>query len=177
MKKIGIFWGSNTNNTRKSAFFMKNHLESQGVQVDIFDVSEISIDTLLEYENILIGCSTWHQGELQRDWDMFFVQFSQADFRGVTGAFFGCGDQRGHTSTFIDAVGILAKSFVQNGGRLIGRCDPREYSFESSLAYDHDAMLGLALDYTNYEERCEIQMLNWLDSIYFDFWDIYYEYV
>ena len=83
---------------------MKNLLESQGFQVDISDVAHTGIDTLLSYQNIIIGCSTWHTGELQKDWDCLFVDLSRSDFRGKTAAFFGCGDQYGKPNTFIDAV-------------------------------------------------------------------------
>ena len=169
MKNIGLFWGSRTNNTRRSAYFMKTHLELQGFQVDIYDVSKTNMNNLLAYQNIIIGCPTWFLGELQKDWDRIFVEFSRSDFRGKIGAFFGRGDHYGHPNTFIDAVGILAKSFVHNGGELVGRCDPKEYCFESSLAYDSGSMLGLALDYTNHKERCEEQILTLIYSISFDF--------
>ena len=169
MKKIGLFWGSRTNNTKRSAYFIKNHLELQGFQVDIFDVAHTGIDKLLCYQSIIIGCSTWHTGDLQKDWDGLFVEFSRSNFVGTTAAFFGCGGQYGRSNTFIDAVGILARCFIQNGGNLVGRCDAREYCFESSLAYDCGSMLGLGLDYTNHQERCERQMLDWICSLSFDF--------
>ena len=43
MKKIGLFWGSSSDNTKNAAEFMKEYLEMEDFEVDSFDVAEADI--------------------------------------------------------------------------------------------------------------------------------------
>ena len=63
---------------------------------------------------------------------------NKLDFSNVTAAFFGCGDQVGYSDNFLDAIGLLAKPFMENGGNLIGRWPTEGYEFDLSLALDCD---------------------------------------
>ena len=75
---------------------------------------------MLEYKKLIIGCPTWHIGELQDDWDFIYEKYKELDFNGITAAFFGCGDQIGYPANFLDAIGMLAEPFMKKGGKLIG---------------------------------------------------------
>jgi flavodoxin I len=169
MKKIGLFWGSSTSNTEEAAKFMKEYLENEDHEVDFHDISEVDVEELLNYDNIIIGCPTWHIGELQEDWDAVFLKYEKLDFTGKTAAFFGCGDQIGYPDNFLDAIGLLGKPFMANGGKLIGKCARDDYEFSDSVALDGDMLLGLGLDYDNDEDECEGQMIMWLEDIMEDF--------
>ena len=171
MKKIGIFWGSSTDNTTVATEFMKEYLEMNEHQVDIHNIADVSPDKILEYDNIIIGCPTWHIGELQEDWDSVFMDYEKLDFKGKIGAFFGCGDQVGYPGNFLDAIGMLAKPFIKNGGKLIGKCSTENYQFQGSVALDNDGkLMGLGLDYDNDDEAtCEEFMIMWLEDIIEDF--------
>ena len=169
MKKIGLFWGSTSGNTEIAVEFMEEYLREEGFKVDSYNVSDIDIDKILEYNNIIISCPTWNIGELQDDWDSVFTAYENLDFTGKIGAFFGCGDQVGYADNFLDAVGILAKPFIKNGGRLIGRCSRDDYDFRDSVALDNGELLGLGLDYDNEEDECEGQMIMWLEDIMEEF--------
>ena len=173
MKKIGIFWGSSTDNTTTATEFMKEYLEMNDHQVDVYNIEDTDVDKILEYDNIIIGCPTWHIGELQEDWDSVFSDYEELNFSGKTGAFFGCGDQVGYPGNFLDAIGMLAKPFIKNGGSLIGKCPRDNYQFTGSRALDEDdKLLGLGLDYDNDdEETCEDFMVMWLEEIIDDFKD------
>ena len=117
MKKVGIFWGSSSGNTEIAIEFMVEYLEAEGFEVDNFDVGEVDAEKMLEYDNLIIGCPTWNIGELQDDWDSIFLQYKELDFGGKTAAFFGCGDAVGYPDNFLDAIGILAKPFMEKGGK------------------------------------------------------------
>tara|TARA_Y100001970_G_C13753374_1_gene612121 strand:- start:73 stop:588 length:516 start_codon:yes stop_codon:yes gene_type:complete len=170
MKKIGIFWGSSTDNTTTATEFMKEYLEMNDYEVEIFNVADEDVEKILEFDNIIIGCPTWHIGELQEDWDSIFSDYEKLDFTGKTAAFFGCGDQIGYPGNFLDAIGMLAKPFMKNGGKLIGRCSRDPYQFTGSVALDGDELLGLGLDYDNEdEETCEDMMVMWIEDIIEDF--------
>ena len=171
MKKIGLFWGSSTDNTTTAAEFMKEYLEMNEYEIDIHNIEDVSPERILEYDNIIIGCPTWHIGELQEDWESVFTIYEKLDFKGKTGAFFGCGDQVGYPGNFLDAIGMLAKPFMENGGKLIGKCSRDNYDFQGSVALDaDDKLLGLGLDYDNDDEQtCEDFMVMWLEDIVEEF--------
>ncbi|MED5475311.1 MAG: flavodoxin [Candidatus Neomarinimicrobiota bacterium] len=170
MKKIGLFFGSTSDNTKMSSEFMKEYLENEDFSVDMFDIGDIDANKLLEYDNIIVGCPTWNIGELQDDWDSVFPDYEKLDFKGKIGAFYGCGDQMGYPDNFLDAVGILAKKFRDNGGTLIGTYPTDEYEFNESLCQEDDVLLGLGLDYDNEDEEfCEGQMIMWLEDIMEEF--------
>ena len=69
-----------------------------------------------------------------------FLGYEELDFNGITAAFFGCGDQTGYPDNFLDAIGILAKPFMENDGTLIGRWPTEGYEFDLSLAQDGDSL-------------------------------------
>ena len=104
---------------------------------------------------------------------MAFLQninsYEKIDFSGITAAFFGCGDALGYPDNFLDAIGILGKPFVKNGGTLIGKCPSGDYEFRESLALEGDKLLGLGLDYDNDEDKCEEQMIMWLEDVIEEF--------
>ena len=95
--------------------------------------------------------------------------YEKLDFSGKTAAFFGCGDQVGYPDNFLDALGILGKPFVANGGSLIGKCSRDDYEFRESVGLEGDMLLGLGLDYDNEDEKCEDQMIMWLENIMGEF--------
>ena len=170
MKKIGFFWGSTSDNTKIAAEFIEEYLEDKGYEIESFDIGEVDVEDILNYENVIIGCPTWNIGELQDDWDSVFLRYEKLDFKGITAAFFGCGDQTGYPDNFLDAVGILAKPFMDNGGKLIGKCSTDPYDFRESVALDGDKLLGLGLDYDNDDEDdCEELMVAWLNQIIGEF--------
>ena len=149
MDKIGLFWGSTSDNTKIAIEFMKDYLEAHDFEVDSYDIGEVDVEEILNYDKIIIGCPTWNIGELQDDWDSVFLKFKELDFSGKIAAFFGCGDQTGYPDNFLDAIGILAIPFMEKGGKLIGKCSTEPYDFRESVALVDGELLGLGLDYDN----------------------------
>ena len=89
MDKIGMFWGSNTGNQEEAAGFLKDYMESEGIEVDEYNIADTDPNKMLEYKKLIIGCPTWHIGELQDDWDFIYEKYKGLDFGGITGAFLG----------------------------------------------------------------------------------------
>ena len=141
-----MFWGSNTRNQEEAAGFLKEYMESEGIEVDEYNIADTDPKKMLEYKNLIIGCPTWHIGELQDDWDFIYEKYKELDFNGITAAFFGCCDQVGYPDNFLDAIGYLGKSFIENGGKLIGRWPIEDYEFDNSLGQDGDEFLVVDLD-------------------------------
>ena len=90
-------------------------------------------------------------------------------FNGVTAAFFGAGDQFGYSCNYLDAVGILAREFMEKGGRLVGRWSIDGYEFDESIALENDEFLGLALDYDNQDSLSEKRINLWVNMIQSEF--------
>ena len=164
MAKIGMFWGSTTQMTSIASDHIQKEMEAFDHQVESFDVAN-GVETIPQYKNVIIGCPTWNVGELQDDWDIFYEEYQELRFDGIIGAFFGVGDQLGYSENFLDAVGLLARPFMENGGKLIGRWPTEGYNFDESVALDGNEFLGLGLDYDNQESQSEERIEKWTEMI------------
>ena len=169
MEKIGLFWGSNTGNQEEAVKFLQEYLESEGYTLELFNIADTDPAKMLDYNKLIIGCPTWHIGELQDDWDTIYDEYKKLDFKGKTAAFFGMGDQIGYSENFLDAIGLLAKPFMENGGKLIGRWPTEGYEFDYSVAQDGDEFLGLGLDNDNQDEETEERLIIWAELIVDEF--------
>ena len=152
--------------------------------IDLTDIDDTDLSTALEslgfeiedyklinpdYKNIIVGCPTWNVGELQEDWDLLFNDYQKLRFDDITGAFFGVGDQMGYSCNYLDAVGLLARPFMENGGKLVGRWPTEGYDFEESVALEGNEFLGLALDYDNQDMESEERIKKWTALIQSEF--------
>jgi flavodoxin I len=165
MDKIGLFWGSTTGNQEEAADFLKDYMTEEGFIIESFDIKTTDPSEMLNYKKLIIGCPTWNVGELQEDWESIFLKYQKLEFKGIKGAFFGCGDQVGYSDNFLDAIGLLAKPFMENGGELIGRWSIEGYDFDDSVALDGEEFLGLGLDNDNQEDETEERLIIWAEII------------
>ena len=90
MEKIGLFYGSDTGNTENIALKIREKISKENVYV--IDMYDATIEEFSKYDKIILGLSTWHDGQLQSDWDTFFEEFKEVDFTGKKVALFGLGD-------------------------------------------------------------------------------------
>ena len=109
------------------------------------------------------------QSYQQDDWDLLYKDYQNLRFNNITGAFFGVGDQMGYNYNYLDAVGLLARPFMENGGQLIGRWSIEGYEFDESVAMEGEEFLGLALDYDNQDALSEERIKKWTALIQGEF--------
>ncbi len=129
---IGLFWGSDTGMTEEIVTVLLDLLPDQSVEsVNVFNAS---VEQFEPYERLILGLSTWYDGELQSDWDEFFEQFQQIDFTNKKVALFGLGDQEGYAEYFVDGIGIIGDVVEQNGGTIFGQWPTEGYEYEASKA-------------------------------------------
>ena len=76
---------------------------------------EYGLSELDNYEFLILGLSTWFDGDLQSDWEGLFDTFKRIKFSGKKVAIYGVGDQIGYSEFFVDGIGILGKIVVENG--------------------------------------------------------------
>ncbi|PLY08535.1 MAG: flavodoxin [Arcobacter sp.] len=138
-----IFYASSTGNTSNIANIIAGELAID----EIYDIADISLEKINEYSNVILGVSTWGDGDLQDDWDDNFEELKKVDFSSKTVAFFGLGDQDGYPDTYLDAMGILYEQIKSMGAKIIGEWEIDEsYSFDESKALIDNRFVGLALD-------------------------------
>ncbi|MBN2248965.1 MAG: flavodoxin [Campylobacterales bacterium] len=160
---IGIFYGSSGGTTESVA---EDILSALGLEADIHDIADVGVERLNDYSHLIIGSSTWGDGELQDDWDDVFEAYEKLDFSGKTVAFFGLGDQEGYGDYFVNAMGTLHKTAVKNGAKVVGDGWPTDgYDYEESEAVNENGFVGLAIDEDNQDDLTEERIAKWVESI------------
>ena len=130
MKKIGIFYGSSTGTTQGIAETIASKL---GVPAsDVIDVSKMNADMVKEYEVLLLGTSTWGDGELQDDWYDGVKVLKESDLKEKTIALFGCGDAESYCDTFCDGMGIIYED-IKDSGIFIPKAQYVRYSTQTKV--------------------------------------------
>ncbi|PID86036.1 MAG: flavodoxin FldA [Chloroflexi bacterium] len=171
MAKIGLFYGSSTDNTATVADIMKEFFDqSVPDTVEVFDIGTVEVSNLLNYDRLIIGCPTWNVGELQDDWDIAFEDLDDLDFSGKKIAVFGVGDQYGYAENYCDAIGILGKKFRELGAELIGYTNVDDsYDFDESIGVENGRFMGLAIDEDNQGELTDDRVSAWVKQLLVEF--------
>lgn len=156
-----IFYASSTGNTKDAAKKIAKELGD----IKTFDISFSGADKLNDFDKLIIGCSTWGEGELQDDFEDVWDEFCSLDFSGKTVALFGLGDQEDYGDEYVDAMGIIYEQISTKGANIVGNWPSDEYEYESSRAVVDDTFVGLALDEDNQSEMSEKRIETWCDMI------------
>lgn len=163
MKKTGIIYGSTTGTTENVASLIAGKL---GVDAsDVHDVSKLTAELAESYEVLVLGTSTWGDGELQDDWYDGIKVLKGIDMADKTIALFGCGDSESYPDTFCDGMGILFEDLKDSGCRFIGAVDASEYTYSSSVAETDGKFVGLAIDDVNENHRTESRVSAWAEIL------------
>ena len=164
MDKIGLFWGSDTGMTEEIVTVLMDLIGADNV--DSINIFNANIEMFDAYQSLILGLSTWYDGELQSDWDEFFEQFQQIDFSGKRVALFGLGDQEGYAEFFVDGIGIIGRIVEQNGGTIVGKWKTAGYEFEASKAVQEAGLfMGLAIDEDNQPEQTDERLEQWVAQL------------
>ena len=161
--RVGIIYGSTTGNTDSAAQILKDSLQGLG-EVETQDIADRGTGSLADYDLIVLGSSTWGDGEMQDDWEGL-ESLEGIDLTGKMVAVFGMGDQEEYSDTFVDAIGILAQSAEQRGARLIGAWPVEGYDFSESAAVRDGVFLGLALDDDNQADLTGERLEKWAEQL------------
>ncbi|MGZ5051843.1 MAG: flavodoxin [Methylobacter sp.] len=171
MTTVGIFFGTDTGNTRKVAKQIAKQLGDIAGKPD--NIKNVGVDDLLAYDVLILGSPTYGEGELPgltagtstESWEEFMPNLSGADFSGKTIALFGLGDQAGYPDNFVDALGMLYDAFADCGAKFVGFTETEGYEFTRSKAVVDGQFVGLVLDEDNQKELSEMRLSNWLEDI------------
>ena len=163
MKKTGIFYGSTTGTTESVARLIAEKL---GVSpADVHDVSKLDAALAESYEALILGTSTWGDGELQDDWPGFLDKLGKEDLSGRRVALFGCGDAGVYSDTFCDAMAEIRDGLASTGCTFVGGFDAEEYpGCGSRLCQDGEA-IGWAVDDSASDAENQMRMELWIAAI------------
>lgn len=161
MKKTIVVYGSTTGTCQE---FAEQIAQKLGVS-DVKNVADVSADILAEYDNLLLGTSTWGAGELQDDWYDGVKTLKSADLNGKTVAIFGCGDADGYSDTFCGGMAEIYNAVKESGAKVIGQVAADTYTYDDSEAVVDGKFVGLALDCSESEGKSENRIDDWLDTI------------
>jgi flavodoxin I len=160
MQKIGLFYASSTGNTEQAA----REIASR-IPVELHNVDRCAADAMADYTYLILGVSTWGDGDLQDDWDAYIENLDAIDFGDKTVALFGLGDQEEYGDCFLNAMGTLYDRVTQLGAAVVGSWPTEGYDFDDSTAIRNEEFVGLALDADNEEELTSERIEAWVELI------------
>ncbi|WP_094229061.1 flavodoxin [Methanolobus psychrotolerans] len=117
MKKTIIIYGTTTGNTLIVAEEIESMFNEQNMEVKLAEVTDVQTSYLPDYDLIILGCSTWGEGELQDDFISFEKEMNKIDLKGKQAACFGPGDSS--YVFFCQAVDILEARLESSGAKII----------------------------------------------------------
>lgn len=160
MNKTAVLFGSTTGNTENVAKTIAAKLNA-----DLYNVADSPLDKLSDYQNLILGTSTWGLGDLQDDWYSFLPQFAKSDLSNKTIALFGVGDSSSYPDTYVDGMGIIYAEIMDKGCKIIGSTKTDGYSHSESKSVRDGMFVGLALDEDNESNKTADRIDNWVNDI------------
>jgi flavodoxin I len=163
MTPIGLFYGSDTGFTELVTNLIKEEFDTISPDlVTVYNIADVPVSRLQDYDYLIIGCPTWNIGQLQDDWDNVYLDLDDLDLTGKKVAIFGLGDQYVYPDSFCDAIGILARKFKERGAELVGFTPAEGFEFIYSQGVEDGMFMGLALDDENESERTPEKISAWI---------------
>ncbi|MBQ9876196.1 MAG: flavodoxin FldA [Campylobacter sp.] len=157
---VGIIFGSSMGNTEDAAKAISANL---GLENEVVNVADVAPSDLSKYSSLIIGSSTWNDGELQDDWADF--DFDGLEVSGKVVAIFGMGDSSSYSDAYCNAMGELYEKFVAKGAKIVGAVATDGYEFDDSAAVKDGKFVGLALDNDNQSDLTQTRIEAWVEQI------------
>ncbi|MEW5769472.1 MAG: flavodoxin [Pseudomonadota bacterium] len=172
MPRIGLFFGSNTGNTRRIAKFIKKRYDD-ATMAEALNVNKATPELFAGYDYLILGTPTLGEGLLpgldadcqNESWAEFLPRLADLDFSGKTIALYGLGDQEKYAENFLDGMGHLYEFFSARGARMVGAWPCDGYEFVASRAEKDGEFVGLALDQDNQKMLTDDRLETWLRLI------------
>ncbi|CUB02408.1 flavodoxin FldB [Marinomonas fungiae] len=165
---IGLFYGTDTSNTEMVGQKIQQQFAELGSTVELHDVKDTDIETMLNYDFLILGIPTWDFGGIQSDWEDIGDALSALDLSGKTVALYGLGDQFGYGDFFVDAMGWLHEKLLNTGATFVGQWSTEGYDFEASRAANADKseFIGLAIDEDQQFDLTDQRVEQWVIQLY-----------
>lgn len=162
MANVGIFVGSSSGATQEVAELLEEQFD--GAELINMEEDYDDLEQFDDFDVLLIGSSTWGQGDPQRDWidPLYEMENDAPDFSGKKVAFFGAGDQDTHGEEFVSALAKMKEVFTNLGADTeYGYWPTERYNYKFSAAEKEGKFIGLPIDKVNQEELTEERVEAW----------------
>lgn len=156
-----IFFASTTGNSQEIA----NKISTALNGIEVFDLAGTKIEKLNDYDKLILGGSTWGDGELNDDWEDVWANFCEIDLSNKTIALFGLGDQESYSYEFCSALGIIYEQLLSSKAKIIGFTSTEGYYHDASKAQIDDKFIGLILDEDNQSDLTDERINKWVNEI------------
>ncbi len=156
-----IFFASSTGNSEEIA----NKIASKLGDIEVFDLAGTKIDKINNYDKLILGGSTWGDGELNDDWEDAWGDFCKLDLSNKTVALFGLGDQESYSDEFCSAMGIIYEQLQSNNVKVVGFTSTDGYYHDGSKAQIDGNFVGLVIDEDNQSDLTDERIENWVNEI------------
>ena len=156
-----IFFASSTGNSEEIA----NKISAELNNIEIFDLAGTKIEKINEFDKLILGGSTWGDGELNDDWEDVWGNFCKLDLSNKTIALFGLGDQESYSDEFCSAMGIIYEQIIKSGAKIVGFTSTEGYYHDGSKAQINDKFVGLVIDEDNQSDLTDERIKTWVNEI------------
>jgi flavodoxin I len=156
-----IFFASSTGNSEEIASKIASKLNN----IEVFDLSGTKIEKINHYDKIILGGSTWGDGELNDDWEDVWGDFCKLDLSSKTIALFGLGDQESYSDEFCSALGIIYEQAKSMNAKIIGFTSSEGYYHDASKAQIDNEFVGLVIDEDNQSDLTDERIAKWVNEI------------
>lgn len=163
MAKIGLFYDSDTGNTRKVAKMIRKQFDEDDIELK--SITKVEPADFENYSAFILGTPTLGDGELPENWDGFIPELDALDFSGKTIALFGLGDQEEYAHEFVDALGILYETFEPLGASFVGFWPLDDYEYDISRGELDGKFVGLVIDQDNQSSLTAKRVETWVQQI------------
>jgi flavodoxin I len=156
-----LFYASSTGNSEEIA----NKIAEELGGIEVFNLSSADVNKINNYDKVILGGSTWGDGELNDDWEDAFDNFKGIDLSNKTIALFGLGDQESYSDEFCNALGIIYEYVSKTGANIIGFTSTDGYDHEDSEAEIDGKFVGLVIDEDNQDDLTDERISSWVEEI------------
>ncbi len=160
--KVGIFYSFDTGKTKSVG---EQILKQFGENAQSVDIETISASKFAEYDLVILGASTWYDGNLPDYWEEVLPELKTANFKDKKIAIYGLGNQQGYPDYFGDSIFALAEVLEPLGAKLLGFTSTDGYTFNASKSVRDGKFMGLLIDEESQPELTKDRISNWVKQL------------
>lgn len=173
MRKIGIFFGTETGTTRLVAKKIHARL-GEALADKPVNVNRITPAALLAYDALILGTPSYGVGAipgrsagcLESNWEEFLAQWpADVSLSGKRIALFGLGAQERYAERFASSLRPLHDVLAARGAELIGHWPTEGYVFEHSASVVDGQFVGLVIDQRTQGMHTEARLDAWVAQV------------
>lgn len=159
-----LFYGTQTGTSEYVAEWIQQAMPE--LITEYKNIYKAQPEDLQACDFLVLGGSTWGDGELPDDWADWLPKLEKANLKGKKVALFGLGDQVGYSYNFVSAMRVLYDEVVRLGADVIGNNVSTEgFDFGHSEAVVDGHFVGLVVDEINESHLTKERIEKWANTL------------